>query len=325
MNLLRRKVLSLAIGAAAWPLVPPILRADTFPSRPLHIVAGFRPGGVGTIISRLIAQPLQQKLGQPVVIDNRPGAGGNIAAELVVNARPDGATLFLAATKDAINATLYKHLPFDFIRDIAVVAGIMQTPLVMLTNPSFAAKSVAELISYAKANPGKINMASGGTGTTMHLAGELFKMMAGVSMVHVPYRGNGAALADLAAGRVQVTFALVVDALGHIRDGRLRALAVTSSNASPVLPGIPPLAAAVPGYDVIAWFGLGVPKATPAETVALLNKAVNASLAEPAITDRIRELGGEPMIMSPRALDAFIAADTARWAEAVKFSGATVD
>jgi tripartite-type tricarboxylate transporter receptor subunit TctC len=325
MNPLRRKVLSLALGAAAWPLVPPVVSADTFPSRPLHIVAGFPPGGVGTIISRLIGQSLQQRLGQPIIVDSRPGAGGNVAAEVVINARPDGASLFLAATKDAINATLYKHLPFDFLRDIAMVAGIMQSPLVMLTNPSFAAKSVAELISYAKANPGKINMASGGTGTTMHLAGELFKMMTGLSMVHVPYRGNAVALNDLVAGRVQLTFALVVDALGFIRDSRLRALAVTSLSASPVLPGIPPLAAVVPGYDVSAWFGLGVPKATPAETVTVLNKAVNASLAEPAIADSIRALGAEPMIMSPSELDAFVAADTQRWARAVKFSGAKVD
>ncbi len=325
MNPLRRKALSLTIAAAAWPLGSPAVRADTFPSRPLHIVAGFPPGGVGTIISRLIGQSLQQRLGQPIVVDSRPGAGGNVAAEVVVNARPDGATLFLAATKDAINATLYKNLPFDFIRDFAMVAGIMQSPLVMLTNPSFPARSVAELISYAKANPGKINMASGGTGTTMHLAGELFKMMTGVSMVHVPYRGNGAALNDLVAGRVQLTFALVVDALGFVRDGRLRALAVTSLNASPVLPGIPSLASVVPGYDVSAWFGLGAAKATPVETVALLNKAVNASLAEPAIANRIHDLGAEPMIMSPSELDAFVVADTQRWAKAVKFSGATVD
>jgi tripartite-type tricarboxylate transporter receptor subunit TctC len=325
MNLIRREVLSLSIGAAAWPLVPSAVRADTFPSRPIHIVAGFPPGGVGTIISRLIGQSLQQRLGQPVVVDTRPGAGGNVAAEAVVNARPDGATLFLAATKDAINATLYKHLPFDFIRDIAMVAGIMQTPLVMLTNPSFAAKSVAELISYAKANPGKVDMASAGNGTSTHLAGELFQMMAGVSMVHVPYRGGAPALADLAAGRTQLMFANVGQSIGFIRAGRLRALAVTSLNALPVLPGIPPLASVVAGYEMSAWFGLGAPKATPADTVAALNKAVNACLAEPALADRIRELGAEPMIMSPSELDGFVAADTQKWAKAVKFSGAKID
>ncbi len=325
MNLLRRKVLSLSIGAAAWPLVSPVVRADSFAPRPVHIVAGFPPGGVGDIAARLIAPSLQQRLGQSVVIDNRPGAGGNLAAEAVAQARPDGGTLIVAAANDAINATLYKNLPFNFIRDIAMVAGIVQGPLVMLTNPSFAAKSVAEFISYAKANPGKINMASAGNGTSTHLAGELFQMMAGVSMVHVPYRGAEAARADLVAGRVQLMFGNVVTSIGLIGDGRLRALAVTSLHASPQLPGIPPLAAIVPGYEVTGWYGLGVPKATPAGTVAALNKAVNACLAEPAIANRIRDLGGEPMIMSPSELDAFVAADTQRWAKAVKFSGAKVD
>jgi tripartite-type tricarboxylate transporter receptor subunit TctC len=325
MNLVRRKALSLLIGAAALPIVPPFARADTFPARPVHIVVGFPPGGVGDIAPRLIAPSLQQRLGQPVVVDNRPGAGGNLATEAAVEARPDGEMLILAGSRNAIDATLYKNLPFDFIRDVAMVAGIMRGPLVVLTNPSFAAKSIAELISYAKANPGKINMASPGNGTAPHLAGELFQMMAGVSMVHVPYRGDAAALADLMAGRTQLMFATVVDSIGFVREGRLRALAITSLNASPVLPGIPPLAAFVPGYEVSLWLGLGAPKATPAGTIALLNKAVNASLAEPAIANRIRDLGAEPMIMSPRELDAFVAADTAKWARAVKFSGAKVD
>jgi tripartite-type tricarboxylate transporter receptor subunit TctC len=325
MILVRRKFLFLSAGAAALPIVPPAVRADTFPSRPVHIVVGVPPGGVVDIGARLIAQPLQQRLGQPVVVDYRPGAGGNLGTEAVVEARPDGATLILAGSTNAIDATLYKNLPFDFIRDIAMVAGIMQGPLVLVTNPAFAAKSVAEFISYAKANPGKINIASAGNGTTTHLAGELFQMMAGVSMVHVPYRGGAAALADLVAGRTQLMFATVVPSNGFIRDGRLRALAVTSLNASPVLPGIPPLASVVPGYEVSAWFGLGAPKATPAGTIAVLNKAVNASLAEPAIADRIRELGAEPIVMSPSELDAFVAADTAKWAKAVAFSGAKVD
>jgi tripartite-type tricarboxylate transporter receptor subunit TctC len=325
MNLIRRKVLSRALGAAAWPLFARPAAADLLALRPVHIVVGFPPGGVGDICVRLIAPSLQQRLDQSVVIDNRAGAGGNLAAETVVAARPDGGTLILAAANAAINASLYKNLPFNFIRDIAMMAGIMQGPLVMLTNPSFPAKSVAEFISYAKANPGKVDMASGGNGTVSHLAGELFKMMAGVSMVHVPYRGGAAALADLMAGRTQLTFESLVASIGFIRDGRLRALAVTTLNASPVLPNIPPLGAVVPGYEVIAWYALGAPKATPAETIAALNKAVNASLAEPAIASRIRELGAEPMIMSPRELDAFVAADTARWAKAVKFSGATVD
>jgi tripartite-type tricarboxylate transporter receptor subunit TctC len=287
-------------------------------------VVGYPPGGSGDVGVRLIAPSLQQRLEQSIVIDNRPGAGGNLATEAVVKARPDGGTLLSAGPSNAINTSLYRNLPFDFIRDIAMVAGIIQAPLVVVTNPAFAAKSVAELIDYAKANPGKINMASAGNGSVTHLAGELFMMMAGVSMVHVPYRG-AEAMPDLVTGRTQVMFAPVAMSIGFIRDGRLRALAVTSSRSSPVLPGIPPLASIIPGYEVIGWYALGAPKATPADTIAALNKAVNASLAEPAIADRIRALGAEPMIMSPRELDAFVAADTARWARAVKFSGAKVD
>jgi tripartite-type tricarboxylate transporter receptor subunit TctC len=325
MNLLRRKVLALSIGAAAGPLVPRRSAAESAAARSVHIVVGFPPGGVADFSARLIAQPLQQRLGQTVVVDNRPGAGGNVATEAVVKARPDGGTLILASAKNAIDATLYKDLPFDFTRDIAMVAGELQGPLVMVTNAALAAKSVTEFIDYAKANPGKINMASPGNGTPSHLAGALFEMMTGVSMVHVPYRGGLAALADLVAGRTQVMFATVVPANGFIRDGRLRALAVTSLHASSALPGIPPLASVVAGYEVTAWLGFGAPKATPAGTIAALNKAVNASLAEPAIANRIRELGAEPMIMSPSELDAFVAADTERWAKAVKFSGAKVD
>jgi len=325
MKLLRRKFLSLSVGAAALPLMPPPARADALVPETVHIVVGFAPGGVGDISARLIGASLQQRLGRSVVVDNRPGASGNVAAEAVVKARPDGGTLLLAASNAAINATLYKNLPFNLIRDIAMVAGIMQGPLVMVTNPSFAANSVMELIDYAKANPDKVNMASAGNGSAPHLAGALLQMMAGVSMVHVPYRGDAPALADLVAGRTQLIFANMASAIGFIRDGRLRALAVTSSNASPALPGIPPLASVVPGYEVTSWYGLGAPKATPADTIAALNKAVNASLAESAIANRIRDLGAEPMIMSPRKLDAFVAADTQRWAAAVKFSGAKVD
>jgi tripartite-type tricarboxylate transporter receptor subunit TctC len=323
-QIVRRRFLHLAGGLVALPIAAHFAKAKAFP-RPIRIVVGVPPGGVLDIGARLIAQALQQRLGQPVVVDYRPDAGGNLATEAVVEARPDGGTLILAGAKDAIDATLYKNLPFDFIRDIAMVAGILQGPFVMVTNPAFAAKSVAELISYAKANPGKINMASAGNGTPTHLAGELFQMMAGVSMVHVPYRGAAAALADLVAGRTQLMFVNGGVSMGFIRDGRLRALAVTSLNASPLLPGIPPVASVVPGYEVIAWYGLGAPKATPAETIATLNKAVNAGLAEPAIVKRIRELGAEPMIMSPSELDAFLAADTQKWAKAVKFSGAKID
>jgi tripartite-type tricarboxylate transporter receptor subunit TctC len=325
MNLPRRKFLPLAIGAAASSLIRRPAAADSLAPGPIHIVAGFPPGGVADTCARLIGQPLQQRLGRSVIVDNRPGAGGNLGTETVVKARPDGNTLSLGGAKNAIDATLYKNLPFDFIRDIAMVAGIMQAPLVMVTNPAFASKSVADVIDYAKANPGKMNMASAGNGTTMHLAGELFQMMAGVSMVHVPYRGAAEALADLMASRVQLSFPNVIDSIGLIRARRLRALAVTSSKPWPALPGIPPLASAVSGYDVMSWYGLGAPKATPADTITTLNKAVNACLAEPAIVDRIHDLGAEPMIMSPRELDVFVAAETQKWAKVVKFSGAKVD
>jgi tripartite-type tricarboxylate transporter receptor subunit TctC len=325
MNLLRRKFLSLSIGAAAWPLVLRPALADAPSPRGIHLVVGFPAGGAADMSARLIAPPLQQRFGQPVVVDNRPGASGDVAAEAVVKARPDGAMLILAGSNNAINATLYRHIPFDFIRDIAMVAGIMQGPLVMVTNPAFAPKSVAEFISYAKANPGKINMASAANGTPSHLAGELFQMMTGIAMVHVPYRGGSEALADLVAGRTQVMFPNVLTAEGFVRAERLRALAVTSLNASPLLPGIPPVASVVPGYEVSGWYGLGAPKATPTATIAALNNAVNACLAEPAIADRIRDLGAEPMIMSPSELDTFVAADTQKWAKAVKFSGAKVD
>ena len=325
MTILRRQFLHLAAGAAALPVTADLAKAETFPVRPIHIVVGFPAGGVADIAARLIGQPLQQRIGQPVVVDNRVGAGGNIGAEVVVRAPPDGYALTLAGANNSINATLLKNLPFDFIRDIAMVAGIMRGPFVMVVNPSLEAKTVGEFIAYAKANHGKINMASAGNGTVTHLAGALLQMMAGINLVHIPYRGGGPALTDLVSGRTQVMFAPIVDALGFIRDGRVRALAVTSLTASPVLPSVPPLASAVPGYEVSAWFALGAPKATPASTVAALNKAVNASLAESAIVNRIHELASEPMVMSPSELDAFVAADTEKWAKAVKFSGAKVD
>jgi tripartite-type tricarboxylate transporter receptor subunit TctC len=325
MKLVRRRFLGLAAGAAGLPIVPHAAGAENFPARPVHIVVGFPPGGGGDLTTRLIGQSLQQRWGQTVVVDNRPGAGGNVATALVVAAPPDGYTLTQTGSKDSISATLYKNLPFNFIRDIAMVAGLTSNPLVMLTNPSFAAESVADFIAYAKANPGKINMASGGNGTVSHLAGELFKMRTGVSMVHVPYRGPGPALADLMAGRMQVMFENVSNSTGFVRDGRLRALAVTTAAPWPALPGIPAAADVVPGYEVTTWYGIGAPKATPAAIIAVLNTAINACLAEPVIANRIRELGGEPMIMSPSELDAFVAAETAKWAKVVEFSGAKVD
>jgi tripartite-type tricarboxylate transporter receptor subunit TctC len=325
MILLRRRFLHLASGAAILPTTSHFAKAEAFPARPVHIVVGFSPGSVGDIAARLIAPPLQQRLDQSVVVDDRPGAGGNVGTEAVVRASPDGYTLILAGGKDAISATLYKNLSFDFIRDIAMVAGIMRGPHVMVVNPLLQAKDVTEFIAYAKANPGKINMASAGNGTSSHLAGELFMMMAGVNLLHVPYRGDALALVDLVAGRVQIMFTQLPSAIGFIRDGRLRALAVTTAKGWPALPGIPPVADVVPGYEVSGWLGLGAPKATPAAIITKLNNEINASLADRALVARMAELGGAPMVLSPGELDAFVAAETDKWAKVVKFSGAKID
>lgn len=325
MTVLRRQLLRIATGAAALPIASHFARADAFPGRPVHVVIGFPPGGIGSFTVGLIGESFQQKLGQPLVVDYHPGAGGNIGAALAVKAAADGYTLLSTSPSNAISATLYKNLPFDFTRDMAMVAGILRAPLVLLTNPSFETANLADLIAYAKANPGKLNMASSGNGSTPHLAGELFKMLTGLSMVHVPYPGEAPALADLMAGRTQVMFANVTSSIGFIRDRRLRALAVTAATASPTLPGIPPLASAVPGYDVTAWYALSAPKATPAATITTLNKTVNAILADPAIVGRMTELGGAPMVASPSELTAFLVAETEKWAKVVKFSGARVD
>ena len=325
MTLLRRQLLQIATGAAVFPIASHVARADAFPDRPVHIVIGFPPGGIGSFTAGLIGESFQQKLGQPLVVDYHPGAGGNIGAALAAKAAADGYTLLSTSPSNAISATLYKNLPFNFTRDMAMVTGIIRAPLVLLTNPSFETMNLADLIAYAKANPGKLNMASSGNGSTPHLAGELFKMMTGLAMVHVPYPGEAPALADLMAGRTQVMFANVTSSIGFIHDRRLRALAVTAATASPALPGIPPIASAVPGYDVIAWYALSAPKATPAASITTLNTTINAILAEPAIVARITELGGAPMVQSPSELDAFVAAETNKWAEVIRFSGAQVD
>jgi tripartite-type tricarboxylate transporter receptor subunit TctC len=324
MILLRRRFLRLAGVAAALPITSHLAKAEAFPVRPVHVTVAFPPGAPSDIAARLIAQPLQQRMGQPVVVDNRPGAGGNVATAAVVRSAPDGYTLILASGNNAINATLYRNLPFDFIRDIAMVAGLMRGPLVMVINPSLQAKNVTEFITYAKANPGKINMASAGNGTVTHLAGELFMMMAGVAMVHVPYQG-APAFPDLVAGRVQVMFAAAPAVIGFIRDGRLRALAVTTAARWPALPEIPAVAEAVPGYEVSTWFALGAPKATPPAVITKLNTETNASLADGALVARMAELGAAPMVFSPSELDAFVAAETDKWAKVVKFSGAKID
>ena len=292
MKLPRRKFLHLAAGAAALPAVSRVAWAQAYPTRPVRIIVGLPPGGATDIVARLIGQWLSERLGQPFVIENRPGAGTNIGTEAVVRAPPDGYTLLLVGRRNAINATLYDKLNFNFIRDIAPVAGIIRVPLVMVVNPSVPAKTVPEFIAYAKANPGKINMASAGIGTPGHVAGELFKMMAGVDMVHVPYRGAAPALTDLLGGQVQVMFGTTVSSIEHIRAGKLRALAVTTATRSEALPDIPTVGEFVPGYEASAVFGIGAPRNTPAEIVDKLNKEINAALADPKIKARLADLGG---------------------------------
>ena len=325
MKLPRRNFLRLAAGAAALPALAHIARAETYPSRPVRIVVGLAPGGANDIVARLMGQWLSERLGQPFIIENRPGAGTNIATEMVVRAPPDGYTLLFVSATSAINATLYERLNFNFIRDIAPVASIATNPLVMEVHPSVAAKTVPEFITYAKANPGKINMASPGIGTTPHLAGELFKMRAGVDMVHVPYRGGGPALTDLLGGQVQVYFPGTVSSIEYIKTGRLRALAVTAATRSEALPDLPTVGEFVPGYEASNWFGVGAPKATPAAIVEQLNKEINASLADPKLKARLTDLGGTPLVGSPADFGKLIAEETEKWGKVVKFTGIKAD
>jgi tripartite-type tricarboxylate transporter receptor subunit TctC len=318
MKLPRRKFLHLAAGAAALPAVSRIARAQTYPTRPVRIIVGSAPGGPSDILARLMGQWLSERLGQQFVIDNRPGGGGNIGTEAVVRAPADGYTLLLVGTAQAINATLYDKLNFHFIRDIAPVASVIRYSSVMVVNPSVPAKSVPEFIAYAKANPGKINMASGGTGTPPHLAGELFKMMAGVDLIHVPYRGNGPAFNDLIGGQVQVMFASPVGLLEYIQAGRLRALGVTTATRSEALADLPTVGDFVPGYEASFWFGVGAPKATQAQIVEKLNTEINASLAEPKIKARLADLGGAVLALSPAEFGKLIADETEKWGKVIR-------
>jgi tripartite-type tricarboxylate transporter receptor subunit TctC len=324
MKLPRRQFLHLAAGAAALPAVSWIAWAQTYPTRPVHLIAGFPPGGVVDVFARLIGQWLSERLGQVFVIENRAGAGGNLAAEAVVKAPPDGYTLLMIGSNNAWNVTLYNHLSFNFTRDIAPVASIYRGPAVLVVHPSFPAKSVPELIAYAKSNPGKINMASGGVGSTQHVYGELFKMMAGVDMLHVPYRGGGPALSDLLAGQVPVMFDTLATSIEHIRAGKLRALAVTSATRSEVLPDIPTVGDFVPGYEATGWQGVGAPRDTPAEIIDKLNKEINAGLADPKMKARIADFGYTVFASSPADFATFIAAYTEKWAKVIKFSGAKI-
>jgi tripartite-type tricarboxylate transporter receptor subunit TctC len=321
MNLPRRKFLQFAATGAALPAFARIAPAQTYPVRPVRWIVGVAPGGTLDIIARLMGQWLSERLGQPFIIENRPGAGTNIATEAVVRAPADGYTLLLVAPPNAINATLYEKLNFDFIRDIAPVASISRVPLVLVVNPSVPAKTLPEFIAYAKANSGKLSMASGGNGTTPHAAGELFKMMAGVSMVHVPYRGAGPAMTDLIAGQVQVLFAGTTEAMEHIKAGKLRPLAVTSASRLQVLPGIPTVAEHVPGYEATSFTGVGAPAGTPVVIIDTLNSAMSAGLADPRIRARLADLGNTALALSPADFGKLIAEETEKWGKVVRFAG----
>jgi tripartite-type tricarboxylate transporter receptor subunit TctC len=299
--------------------------AQDYPNKSIRWVLGFAAGGPTDIVVRIVGQYLSEKLGQPVVIENRPGAGGNLATAAVVSAPPDGYTLLAIAHVHAINATLYKQLPYNFIRDIEPVAGMVQMPNVMEVHPSVPAKTVAEFIAHAKAQEPKLSYASAGNGTSAHLAAELFKAMTGVQLLHVPYRGSGPALIDMMSGRVHVMFDTLSSSIPHIRDGKLRALAVTTASRTEALPDVPTVADTVPGFEVTAWFGVGVPKGTPPAIVEKLNREVNAALADPKVKARFAELGSVPFVATPAQMVAHVAAETEKWGRAVKFSGATVD
>jgi tripartite-type tricarboxylate transporter receptor subunit TctC len=321
MILFRRTFLKLAGAVVAAAALPQRASAGDYPARPVRIVAGFTAGGGVDITARLIGQWLGEHLGQSFVTENRPGAGGNIGTEAVVNAAPDGYTLLLATVPNAVNASLYAKLDFDFIRDIAPVAGIIRVPMVILLNPSVPASTVPEFIRYAKANPGTLNMASAGNGSAPHLAGELFKMMAGVNLVHVPYRGQGSALTDLLGGQVQVLFATTPGTTDYIRSGKLRALAVTTAARAELLPELPTVGESVRGYEASQWYGIGAPAKTPAEIIDRLNLEINAGLADPGMKARFAAIGGEPLPGSPAAFGKLIAEETDKWAEVVRASG----
>jgi tripartite-type tricarboxylate transporter receptor subunit TctC len=312
----RRRFVQLAAGASALSSVATIARTDTYPTRPVRMVVGFPASNASDIVARLAGQKLSERLGQSFIVENRPGAGGNIAVEFVVNAAPDGYTLLAASTSAAINATLYEHLSFNFLRDIAPVAGVARAPYVLVVTPAFPATTVAEFTAYAKANPGKINMASAGNGSLSHLCGELFKTMAGIDMVHVPYRTSF--LPDLFAGQIQVVFSPISQSIEYVRSGKLRALAVTSATRQPSLPDIPAVAEFVPGYEASGWYGIGAPKNTPADIVVSLNTAMNSTLAEADMKTRLNELGAVPMPTTPAEFASFLAADTEKWGKVIR-------
>ena len=325
MKLLRRNVLHLAAGAAVLTAVPRIARAQAYPARPVRLIVTVPAGGSPDIVARLIGQWLSQRLDQPFVVDNRPGASGNIGTEFVVKAAPDGYTLLLAISSNAINASLYDNLHFNFIGDTTPVASISTIPLVMEVNPSLPVTTIPEFIAYAKANPGKINMASGGNGTPLHVAGELFKMMAGIDMVHVPYRGEALALPDLLAGQVQILFGVMPASLGYIRSGKLRALGVTSAKRQELLPDVPAINEFLPGYEANGWYGIVAPKGTPADVIGKLNKEANAALSDPDMRKRLVDLGCNVFAGSPADFGKFIDDDTQKWGKVIKFANIRPD
>jgi len=318
MKLPRRNFLHLAAGAAALPVASRVAWAQTYPARPVRIIVTTTPGGAPDILARLMGPWLSERLGQQFVVENRPGGGSNIGTEAVVRAPPDGHTLLLVATNNAINMTLYDKLNFNFIRDIAPVAGVVRVPNVMEVNPSFPAKTAPEFIAYAKANPNKLNFGSGGNGTASHMQFELFKLMSGVSMVHVSYRGSAPALTDLLSGQIQLMFDPMPSSIGHIKAGKLRALAVTTATRSEVLPDLPTLRDFVPGYEASTWFGIVAPTNTPTEIIEKLNNAINAGLADPKIKARLAEMGGMLLAGSPADFGKLIAEETERWGKVVR-------
>jgi tripartite-type tricarboxylate transporter receptor subunit TctC len=321
----RRRFLQMAVGAAALPAVSRVARAQSYPTRPVRLVAGFPPGGAVDMVARLMGQWLSERLGTPFVIENRAGAGGNIAAEAVVRASPDGYTLLMVNVANAINATLYDKLSFNIIRDIAPVASIMRAPGVMVVTPSVPTNTVPEFIAYARANPGKINMASAGNGSSGHVFGELFKFMTMVNMQHVPYRGGAPALTDLLGGQVQVYFGPIPETIEHIRAGKLRPLAVTTAMRLESLPNIPTVGEFVPGYEASGWHGVGAPTNTPREIIEKLNSEINSALADPKLKARLADLGGTVLVGSTADFGKLIADETEKWAKVVKYAGAKPD